>query len=498
MATRGWIPYDWFKLIVALILAALLIILALSGGASEIVPASVETATALAVAAAATPASTGARVPTLGAPASGAQVPAGAASFSGTAEPGSTVRVLIDGRPVGTAIVGTDGTWTLDGTIDTTGPRSVMVETLDAGGTKLNTSAPTVINVVAPATAPATTPPTIEAPSGSLNAGTVSLNGTGTPGQELQVTAGDQVLGTTTVGDDGQWTLPVELVAGTYLVIAQPVNGGTSSQPLDLEIAESTTTQPPTITAPSSPLSAGANELRGTGTPGQQLEILANGQSLGTVTVGADGTWVLPVTLEAGSYELSAKPVDGEASAPIQVAVNAPSATAPAATVPTITFPADGAQLEAGPFIMKGTGAPGTQIEVLDGDRIVGATAVGADGTWSLDVTPSDATAAYSARPQGSTEPPATAIRVTTGVVKTCAALAVGCQAWVTREGGLQLRMRSAPGTSAAIITRLPIGTQMELTEGPQAADGFTWFKVRTEGGEEGWIAGEQVRLQPD
>jgi hypothetical protein len=38
----------------------------------------------------------------------------------------------------------------------------------------------------------------------------------------------------------------------------------------------------------------------------------------------------------------------------------------------------------------------------------------------------------------------------------------------------------------------------MELTEGPQPADGFSWFRVRTLGGLEGWVAGEQLVLEPD
>lgn len=490
MATRGWIGYDWFKLVVAVILAALLLIFSFTGQSATVAPAGNSTEATAAAAATL-------RVPTLSAPAAGAQVVPGEVVFSGTAEPGATVRVLVDGAQVGTATAAGDGTWSVNGAVDQAGARNVVVETLDASGTKANESSPTTINVAAPTAAPAAEPPVIDVPTGDLIAGTVALNGSGTPGQALEILAGDQVLGTATVGDDGKWSLPVELAAGSYSVTAQPIDGGTASQSIELTVAE--TVEPPSITTPPGSLTAGANELRGTGAPGQQIEIVANGQSLGTATVGADGTWLLPVTLQAGSYELSAKPTDGEATAPVEVTVVEASATAPAtAAAPAITFPTDGAQLESGPFTMQGTGEPNQQIEVLDGDRTVGTATVGADGTWTLEVTPTDATAAYSARPAGSTEPPATAIRVTTGVVKTCTELAVGCQAWVTREGGLQLRLRAGPGTGAAIITRLPIGTQMELSEGPQPADGFNWFKVRTEGGEEGWVAGEQVRLQPD
>ena len=129
---------------------------------------------------------------------------------------------------------------------------------------------------------------------------------------------------------------------------------------------------------------------------------------------------------------------------------------------------------------------------------MVGTATVAGDGTWSVQVTPESAAAAYSVRPVGSSEPATTAVRVTNGEVATCTELAIGCDAWVTREGRLVLRMRAAPGTSAEILNRLPVGAQMTLTEGPQPADDYTWWKVTTPGGQEGWIAGEQVRLQPD
>lgn len=297
----------------------------------------------------------------------------------------------------------------------------------------------------------------------------------------------------------------------------------------------------PVLNAPAAggQVSAGSVSFNGTAEPGATVRVLVDGQEVGTAKAGNDGAWSLDATLDGeGARSVVVETLDASGatanqSAPAMInivaaatavpvpatavlavapptieaptalaATAAPTATSEAtpvvAVTPAITDPADGAQLGAGPFTMTGAGQPGQQVEVLDGDRVVGVATVGEGGAWSLEITPTDATAAYSARPAGSTEPPTSVIRVTTGALETCSEIAVGCQAWVTREGGLQLRMRATPGTSAAIVTRLPIGTQMELTEGPQPADGFNWFKIRTEGGEEGWVAGEQVRLQPD
>ena len=75
--------------------------------------------------------------------------------------------------------------------------------------------------------------------------------------------------------------------------------------------------------------------------------------------------------------------------------------------------------------------------------------------------------------------------------------LQAGSQAWVTRAGGLPLRLRSAPNLSGEILARLAPGTEMTLLDGPQQADGHGWWHVRTSHGE-GWVAGEDLRTQPD
>ena len=76
--------------------------------------------------------------------------------------------------------------------------------------------------------------------------------------------------------------------------------------------------------------------------------------------------------------------------------------------------------------------------------------------------------------------------------------LTVGKQAWVTRAGGLPLRLRTAPSLSAEIRDRLQPGTEMTLLSGPQQADGHGWWNIRTTDGREGWVAGEDLRTQAD
>jgi uncharacterized protein YhaN len=76
--------------------------------------------------------------------------------------------------------------------------------------------------------------------------------------------------------------------------------------------------------------------------------------------------------------------------------------------------------------------------------------------------------------------------------------LAAGASAWVTRAGGLPLRLRSGPSLSESVLDRLQPGTQMTLQDGPRDADGHAWWHIRSADGKEGWVAGEDLRTQPD
>lgn len=71
--------------------------------------------------------------------------------------------------------------------------------------------------------------------------------------------------------------------------------------------------------------------------------------------------------------------------------------------------------------------------------------------------------------------------------------LRVGSEATVNAESGL--RARSGPGTNFDPVTTLPAGTIVEVIDGPQRADTYTWWQIRfpsEDGGTgEGWVAGD-------
>lgn len=77
--------------------------------------------------------------------------------------------------------------------------------------------------------------------------------------------------------------------------------------------------------------------------------------------------------------------------------------------------------------------------------------------------------------------------------------LHIGGTAYVAQAGGLPLRLRSAPGLAPdSVIGKLPPGTQMTLLGGPEDHDGYTWWHIRASDGHEGWVAGQDLRTQPE
>ncbi len=76
------------------------------------------------------------------------------------------------------------------------------------------------------------------------------------------------------------------------------------------------------------------------------------------------------------------------------------------------------------------------------------------------------------------------------------ASLSVGADATIATTDGDALNMRSGPGTSFAIVAKVQAGTTVRLLEGPQPANGFTWWRVRVPSGQEGWVveSAENVR----
>jgi len=228
--------------------------------------------------------------------------------------------------------------------------------------------------------------PTLTLPEQPNADGAFTFKGTGTPGSKVEVWADGKLLGSTTVGADGTWSLDADLPAGKHTLTTRTVDASgkvlAESAPLSWE-APALAGIAPMLTLPEQPNADGKFSLKGTGTPGSKVEVWADGKLLGSTTVGADGTWSLDADLPAGKHTLTTRTVDASGkvlaeSAPLSWEVPALAAIAPMLTLPEQPN-ADGK------FSLKGTGTPGSKVEVWADGKLLGSTTVGADGAWSLD-----------------------------------------------------------------------------------------------------------------
>jgi hypothetical protein len=63
---------------------------------------------------------------------------------------------------------------------------------------------------------------------------------------------------------------------------------------------------------------------------------------------------------------------------------------------------------------------------------------------------------------------------------------------------GAGLNLRAEPSTGARLVGNVKEGASLTVVEGPQQSDGYTWWKVRTPDGKEGWGAATWLVLQPE
>lgn len=199
----------------------------------------------------------------------------------------------------------------------------------------LPTPKPTVIMpaLTAPAVEAEDSAASVKAPVASVPQvsadGIVTFSGTGTPGSTVEVCAADKCVGHTTVGTDGVWMFTVQLAPGDYNFGARAVDasGATLVESPPFKFVLPAPKQPPTLTAPQSGAFIAGNlvTLAGTGTPGAEIEILAEGKVVSTTVVQPDGTWTLDCVCDSGARLLSVQnvgdPESASAAITVQIAV---------------------------------------------------------------------------------------------------------------------------------------------------------------------------------
>jgi LysM repeat protein len=334
---------DIFKLIVLLILLALLLWLFCRQTPGATPPSTSTAVVAVITAAPPTTAPNTATAvspteapvaPALTSPKGGEAVKSGGdITLSGTGVPGSQVQIVVDGKPVGTVTVGPDGAWSFPIKLDP-GEHSIVVQALDAGGKVVAESEAVKVTAEAAAVAP----PILVSPKpgDKVASGDVALSGAGAPGSKVQIVVDGEVVGVADVGADGTWSFPVTLEAGEHTIIVQALGADgkavAESEPVKVT-AEGQAVKPAlTSPKPGDKLNSGDATLNGTGAPGSKVQIVVDGEVVGTAEVGADGTWSFPVKLDPGDHQIAVQSLDASGnvvseSDAVSVSVAAPAPT---------------------------------------------------------------------------------------------------------------------------------------------------------------------------
>lgn len=159
---------------------------------------------------------------------------------------------------------------------------------------------------------PEIVPVAITAPAdgSEFDGGDIDVTGTGTIGEVVEVTVGDETV-SVTVGEDGTWATTVagNQYGDTTITATQAIDDSEAS----VTVTSTAVVEAPVVNDPKdSDVADGEFVVTGTGVPGATVTVTVLTPAGETytleTTVGADGTWSVTVQkLEEGEYVVSAK-----------------------------------------------------------------------------------------------------------------------------------------------------------------------------------------------
>ncbi|HAV1608485.1 TPA: BapA prefix-like domain-containing protein [Enterobacter hormaechei subsp. steigerwaltii] len=313
--------------------------------------------------------------------------------LTGTAEAGSTVTIYDNGIAIGTAVVGSNGSWSFTPSVNLSeGSHQLTVRATDVAG---NTGpASPVFTVTVDVTAPQTPSGFIinddtGVLKGAIGAGQFTdaseprLTGRGEPGSTITVYDNGVVIGTTTVLPNGTWSItPTNpLAEGAHSITLRETDAAGNQSGLSQPINFTVDLTPPDM--PVATLNSAGTQITGTAEPGSKIVITNNaGLQIGTATADSNGNYVAnlnPAQTNGEIISVVASDAAGNQSSP--ALVNAADITPPAAPG-NLVVAEDGASV-------SGTAEPNSTIIIKAPDgTIIGQATAGPDGTFTIPISP--------------------------------------------------------------------------------------------------------------
>ncbi|MBC1372586.1 hypothetical protein HB847_09395 [Listeria booriae] len=148
----------------------------------------------------------------------------------------------------------------------------------------------------------------------------VKVTGNGSPGATLNVKAGGNLVGTTTINDAGKFELLImRTVEGEKLAVSQTKNG------MDSVVSETQVLRG--LDAPSNIdiVTANSTKVSGKGKPGATVSVKVKGQEIGTGKVNDDGNFevTIPTQVEGTKLSITQKEGDDESASVIVTVISA-------------------------------------------------------------------------------------------------------------------------------------------------------------------------------
>ncbi|WP_159514750.1 MULTISPECIES: BapA/Bap/LapF family large adhesin [Enterobacter] len=328
--------------------------------------------------------------------------------LSGTGEAGSTVTIYDGGVAIGTAVVASNGTWTFTPSVDLSeSTHQITVRATDAAG---NTGpASPVFTLTVDLTPPDAPTAIVLTDDTGVIRGTITsdtptdasqpiLAGTGEPGGTITIYDNGVAVGTTTVLPNGTWSVTPDgpLPDGTHTITVVETdaagNQSTASEPIVFTVDTTPPLAPGDLV-----VSNDGGTITGTAEPGSTVTIREGDVPLGTVVADSQGNFSLTLSPPKINGEiLTADATDAAGNTGPATAAASPDITPP--QTPIIVSVIDDVQATTGPVgpngitndrapTVNGTGEAGSTITIYNGSDVLGTTVVPSSGLWSF--TPS-------------------------------------------------------------------------------------------------------------
>jgi len=326
--------------------------------------------------------------------------------LKGTADVGTTIEIFDGTQSIVITTTGTDGSWTVAvPSALAEGDHNLTVKASKAA----QTSEPSIVFIYKVDTQ-APSAPVIVSIDGKTGDTFVTSNnrpvviGTAEPGARVELfnDALSLVVLTADAAGNYSFTPQQAIPDGDYVITAKSTDaaGNISLAGNVFNFTVDTRILPPPVIASIdgktvSPVLTAQNKpvINGTSDPALSIQIFDGGQPIGTVTSDAAGAWtfIVPVALADGLHQITAKAIRtgrpaSEASSVFTLNIDTTAPDAP------VIVSVDGKTT--GNFttannkpVVTGTGEPGSEVELFDGDQSLGIIKIDTSGKYTFILT---------------------------------------------------------------------------------------------------------------